>query len=169
MAESPAVVLLSGGLDSATVLALAKREGFVPQCLSFSYGQRHGVELVAARRVAAAMGVERHVEIDIDPAVLAGSALTDDIAVPRRSGAEMPGDGIPVTYVPARNTIFLSYGLALAESIGAWRPLHRRQLAGLQRIPRLPPGVHRGVRGHGQPRDEGSGGGLPADARSEHH
>jgi 7-cyano-7-deazaguanine synthase len=114
------VVLLSGGLDSATVLAVARRDGFATQALTFRYGQRHAVELDAAARVASAGGVGRHVIVDIDPSVLAGSALTDDIPVPRPGAGGTPADGIPVTYVPARNTIFLAYALAWAESLGAW-------------------------------------------------
>ncbi|ESZ99853.1 putative PP-loop superfamily ATPase [Frankia casuarinae] len=112
-----AVVLLSGGLDSATVLAIANQQGFACHALSFRYGQRHEVELAAARRVASALGVVRHVVVDIDLGVFGGSALTDPtIAVPAAGTAEE----IPVTYVPARNTIFLSFGLALAETAGAW-------------------------------------------------
>lgn len=116
--ESNAVVLLSGGLDSATALALAKAEGFVPHALSFRYGQRHVSELLAADRVAAAAGVVRHVVVDLDLRVFGGSALTDDIEVPKDGGAG-EGDGIPVTYVPARNTIFLAYALAYAETVQA--------------------------------------------------
>ena len=120
MPDLPAVVLLSGGLDSATVLAVALDEGFVPHCLSFNYGQRHSVELACARRVAASMGAAGHVVVEVDPAVLRGSALTDDIDVPHPADGTVGTEQIPVTYVPARNTIFLSYGLGLAESIGAW-------------------------------------------------
>jgi 7-cyano-7-deazaguanine synthase len=116
---SKAVVLLSGGLDSATALAIAQAEGFSPYALSFRYGQRHVAELVAAERVAAAAGVTRHVVVDIDLRVFGGSALTDDIAVPKAGGADPGGDAIPVTYVPARNTIFLSFALAYAETVQA--------------------------------------------------
>jgi 7-cyano-7-deazaguanine synthase len=112
-----AVVLLSGGLDSATVLAIARAEGFEPYALSFRYGQRHEVELAAARRVAAALGAVRHAEVDIDLRLFGGSALTDDIEVPHEASED---GAIPVTYVPARNTIFLSFGLAYAETLGAW-------------------------------------------------
>jgi len=112
-------VLLSGGLDSATVLAVARRDGFLPYGLSFSYGQRHAVELEAARRVAAAVGVGRHVVADIDLRTFGGSALTDDIDVPRHGRVEDIGDAIPVTYVPARNTVFLSFALAWAETLGS--------------------------------------------------
>jgi len=119
MRSKSAVVLVSGGLDSATVLAIAREEGYEPYALSFRYGQRHSVELDAARRVAAALGALRHVVADIDLRVFGGSALTDDIDVPhQRSDAEI-GDGIPVTYVPARNTVFLSFALAWAETLGS--------------------------------------------------
>jgi 7-cyano-7-deazaguanine synthase len=113
-----AVVLLSGGLDSATVLAIARSEGYALYALSFRYGQRHSVELEAAHRVAAASCVARHVMADIDLRVFGGSALTDNIDVPHREAADELGDEIPVTYVPARNTIFLSYALAWAETLG---------------------------------------------------
>ena len=110
-----AVCLLSGGLDSSTCLALARREGYACYALSFDYGQRHKIELEAARRVAASIGVERHLVARIGLDAFGGSALTGDIAVPKaRSAAEM-SHGIPVTYVPARNTIFLSFALAWAE------------------------------------------------------
>jgi 7-cyano-7-deazaguanine synthase len=120
MTGKPAVVLLSGGLDSTTVLAIAKAEGYTPYALSFRYGQRHTVELEAAERVAAAQGVARHVIADINLRVFGGSALTDDIAVPHHDSAdELGGDDIPVTYVPARNTVFLSFALAWAETLGS--------------------------------------------------
>jgi 7-cyano-7-deazaguanine synthase len=109
-----AVVLLSGGLDSATTLAICAQQGFEPHALSFDYGQRHRVELNAARRVAAAASALDHRIAKIDLRVFGGSALTDNIAVPKRSATE-----IPVTYVPARNTIFLSYALAWCEVLGA--------------------------------------------------
>lgn len=115
----PAVVLLSGGLDSATTLAIAKAQGFAPAALTFRYGQRHAVEIEAARRVSAAIGVADHRIADIDLRVFGGSALTSDLAVPKgRADAEI-ATGIPVTYVPARNTIMLSFALAFAEVIGA--------------------------------------------------
>jgi len=114
-----AVVLLSGGLDSTTTLAIAKQQGFRLQALSFRYGQRHAVEIAAARRVAQAFGVERHVIVDIDLRVFGGSALTDELAVPKNRPTEEMSTGIPITYVPARNTIFLAYALAFAEVIGA--------------------------------------------------
>jgi len=118
-ADKPAVVLLSGGLDSTTVLAIARTEGYTPYALSFSYGQRHSIELDAARRVAKTFGAARHIVADIDLRVFGGSALTDDIAVPHHEGAEDLGDDIPITYVPARNTVFLSFALAWAETLAA--------------------------------------------------
>ncbi len=114
-----AVCLLSGGLDSATCLAVALREGFETYALSFDYGQRHRVELVAAARVAQALGAAAHKTVAIDLRTFGHSALTDDIAVPKdRTEAEMTGS-IPVTYVPARNTVFLSLALAWAEVLGS--------------------------------------------------
>lgn len=116
----PAVVLLSGGLDSSTVLAIARERGFSPHALTFRYGQRHEAELEAARRVASRMGVARHVVAEIDLRTFGGSALTDSsLAVPKSRGAEELAEGIPVTYVPARNTIFLSFALAWAEVLEA--------------------------------------------------
>lgn len=115
----PAVVLLSGGLDSATVLAIARNEGFECHALSFRYGQRHAAELDAARRVANALGAARHLVLDIDLGVIGGSALTDDIDVPAARPEVSADSGIPVTYVPARNTIFLSFALAWAEVLGS--------------------------------------------------
>ena len=117
--ERRAVVLLSGGLDSATCLAIARAEGFVPYALSFRYGQRHTVELDAARRVAHAIGAAEHVVVDIDLRTFGGSALTDDIEVPKGRDVGAMGGDIPVTYVPARNTIFLSFALAWAEVLGS--------------------------------------------------
>lgn len=111
-----AVVLLSGGLDSATVLAIARDQGFDVTALSFDYGQRHKIELEAAKVLAEKYAVERHVVIDIDLRVFGGSALTDDIDVPKHRSEKKMSDSIPVTYVPARNTVFLSYALALAET-----------------------------------------------------
>jgi 7-cyano-7-deazaguanine synthase len=113
-----AIVLLSGGLDSTTALAIARDQGYVCYALSFDYGQRHKIELTAAQRVASSLGVKEHRIARIDASFFRGSALTDDIAVPKsRSQAEMTD--IPVTYVPARNLLFLSYALAWAEAIGA--------------------------------------------------
>ncbi len=115
-----AVVLLSGGMDSATAAAVARREGFDVYALSFRYGQRHVVELEAARRVAAALPASRHVVLDIDLRAFGGSALTSDVAVPKDTPLERIGaEGVPVTYVPARNTIFLSFALGWAEVLGA--------------------------------------------------
>lgn len=114
----PAVVLLSGGLDSATTLAICRQDGFEPCALSFDYGQRHKLELNAAKRVAAALGAREHRVANIDLRVFGGSALTDDIAVPKNRGSHSESE-IPITYVPARNTIFLSYALAWCEVLGA--------------------------------------------------
>ena len=119
MSGTPAVVLLSGGVDSATVAALAQQAGFAIHALSFRYGQRHLCEVDAARRVAHFMNASSHLVIDFDLRAIGGSALTDDIDVPKNRSAAAISQGIPVTYVPARNTIFLSFGLALAERIGA--------------------------------------------------
>jgi 7-cyano-7-deazaguanine synthase len=116
---SDAIVLLSGGLDSATALAIARADGRRCHALSFRYGQRHAAELAAARRVAAALGAASHRIVDVDLAGVGGSALTDDIAVPKGRDAAEIGHGIPVTYVPARNTIFAAYALAVAEVTGA--------------------------------------------------
>ncbi len=118
-AQKRAVVLLSGGLDSATVLAIARSQGYEAYALSFSYGQRHLWELEAAKSVAASLGAAQHRIAQIDLRVFGGSALTADIAVPKGRATEEMAHGIPVTYVPARNTIFLSFALAWAEVIGA--------------------------------------------------
>jgi 7-cyano-7-deazaguanine synthase len=115
----PAVVLLSGGIDSTTALAMARHQGFAPSALTFRYGQRHAAELDAARRVARALHVRRHEIVDLDLRQFGGSALTDDIAVPKDRAPEDLSRGIPVTYVPARNTIFLAFALAWAEVLGA--------------------------------------------------
>jgi 7-cyano-7-deazaguanine synthase len=114
-----AVVLLSGGLDSATALAIAKQQGFELFALTFAYGQRHAIEIGAARRVAQHLAVQRHIVLPIDLRVFGGSALTSDIAVPKDRPLEELALGIPITYVPARNTIFLSYALAWAEVLEA--------------------------------------------------
>ena len=120
MTQTPrAVVLLSGGLDSATALAIAQRDGFVTCALSFRYGQRHEIELEAARRIAERARVAEHAVVALDFGRFHGSALTSDLPVPKDRSAEEMSGGIPVTYVPARNTIFLSYALAWAEVIGA--------------------------------------------------
>jgi 7-cyano-7-deazaguanine synthase len=115
----PAVVLLSGGLDSTTVLAIAKRQGFTPYALSFDYGQRHIHELKAAESVVAAQGAAKHVVAQIDLREFGGSALTADIAVPKGRSPTALSQGIPITYVPARNTVFLSFALAWAETLGS--------------------------------------------------
>lgn len=112
-----AVVLLSGGLDSSTCLALARSQGFAAHALSFDYGQRHKVELAAARRVAAALGAAQHLILPLDLRPIGGSALTDDIPVPKGRSTQSMGQGVPVTYVPARNTLFLSLALAWAETL----------------------------------------------------
>jgi 7-cyano-7-deazaguanine synthase len=116
---SPAVVLLSGGLDSTTVLAIAKAQGYAPYALSFRYGQRHIHELKAAEQVAQALGAVKHVVAQIDLREFGGSALTADIAVPKGRSVDDMSHGIPITYVPARNTVFLSFALAWAETLGA--------------------------------------------------
>jgi 7-cyano-7-deazaguanine synthase len=114
-----AVVLLSGGLDSATTLAICGREGFDAYALSFNYGQRHQIETLAAKRVAASLGVREHRIAEIDLRVFGGSSLTDEIPVPKNQAEENGRGRIPSTYVPARNTIFISYALAWSEVLGA--------------------------------------------------
>jgi 7-cyano-7-deazaguanine synthase len=115
----PAVVLLSGGLDSATALAIARSDGFSAHALSFRYGQRHQIELESATRIANSLGAVEHVIVDIDLRRFGGSALTADIPVPKGRSAHAIGGGIPATYVPARNTIFLAFALAWAETLCA--------------------------------------------------
>lgn len=117
--NSKAVVLVSGGLDSATALAVARRDKFQTYALSFDYGQRHKAELQAAGRVAAHLGAVSHIVVKIDLRLFGGSALTSDLAVPKGRSANEMGTGIPITYVPARNTIFLSFALAWAEVLQA--------------------------------------------------
>ena len=119
MSKPKAVVLLSGGVDSATTAAVAQRQGFDVHALSFHYGQRHAVELEAARRVVAHLGIRRHVVLEIDLRAFGGSALTSDLAVPLDTPMDQIGASIPPTYVPARNTIFLSFSLAWAETLDA--------------------------------------------------
>ena len=119
MTEKQAVILLSGGVDSATAAAIAKRQGFALHALSFRYGQRHQREIEAAKKVAAFFEAKAHLVLDFDLRAIGGSALTDRIEVPKGRSAADIAHGIPVTYVPARNTIFLSFGLALAERIAA--------------------------------------------------
>ena len=116
---TPAVVLLSGGLDSATALAIAREEGFELYALTVDYGQRHRRELESARRVAEVMGVERHVVLSVDLSQFGSSALTDDVEVPKDRAVDQIERQIPVTYVPARNTVLLSLALAWAEALGA--------------------------------------------------
>lgn len=118
MGRAKAVCLLSGGLDSATVLAIAKSDGFDIFAMSFRYGQRHTVELERAQEVAQSFAVEQHIIVDIDLRQFGDSALTSDIEVPKDRSVTEIGHGIPVTYVPARNTIFLSFALAWAETLG---------------------------------------------------
>ncbi len=115
-----AVVLLSGGLDSSTTLAIAKNEGYEAYALTFRYGQRHESEIIAAKKVARSLGVARHIIFDIDLRSFGGSALTDDIPVPKKRELGEISSDIPVTYVPARNTIFLSLALAWAEVLEAY-------------------------------------------------
>jgi 7-cyano-7-deazaguanine synthase len=117
--EQRAVILLSGGLDSATAAAMARAEGYELYALSVAYGQRHRFELEAARRVARAICVQRHVVVSIDLAQLGGSALTGEIDVPKDRSLDQMEAEIPVTYVPARNTVFLAHGLGYAEVLGA--------------------------------------------------
>jgi 7-cyano-7-deazaguanine synthase len=118
MEARKAVVLLSGGVDSTTTLAIAQSEGFDVHALTFKYGQRHEAEVAAARKVAASFGVCQHAEIEVDLRLFGGSALTSAIPVPKGRTLEEIGHGIPITYVPARNTIFLSFALAWAEVLG---------------------------------------------------
>ncbi|MCA8999044.1 MAG: 7-cyano-7-deazaguanine synthase QueC [Planctomycetaceae bacterium] len=118
--KSDAVVLLSGGLDSATVLAVAKDQGFTCHALSFDYGQRHRLELEAAKAVGKALGVVTHVILPLDLRLIGGSALTSEIDVPKDRNDQEMESGIPVTYVPARNTVFLAIALGMAETIGAF-------------------------------------------------
>ena len=119
MAGKKAVVLLSGGVDSSTALAIAKSEGYEIHALSFRYGQRHEREIDAAKKVASSIGAREHLIIEFNLRAIGGSALTDEIDVPKGRSPNEISHGIPVTYVPARNTIFLSFGLALAEKIEA--------------------------------------------------
>lgn len=117
--KNKAIVLSSGGLDSTTAMAMARQEGYEIYSLSFRYGQRHALELEAAQRVAKALGAKEHLVMDMDLTGIGGSALTDDLDVPKARTDEEMRKGIPVTYVPGRNTIFLSYAVAWAEVVGA--------------------------------------------------
>src|SRR5215212_10329414 len=117
-ANQRAVVLLSGGLDSATTLAIAQNEGYTVSALSFDYGQRHAIELGAARRVAQSLGITTHQIVKLDHSMFSGSALTGGIEVPKSRSEDQISNGIPVTYVPARNTVFLAHALAWSEVIG---------------------------------------------------
>jgi len=119
LGESKAVVLLSGGLDSTTVVAIAREQGFSVYALSFDYGQNHKIELESAQRIAVQLGIARHVIVKVDLRSFGGSALTSDLPVPKHRTADDMGHGIPITYVPARNTVFLSLALAWAETLGA--------------------------------------------------
>jgi len=119
MNSKKAVVLLSGGIDSSTTLVIAKADGYNLYALSFDYGQRHLRELVSAERVARAVGVEKHLTLQLNLREIGGSALTDDLPVPKRRAVDKTNREIPITYVPARNTIFLSYALAWAEVLEA--------------------------------------------------
>lgn len=117
--EKKAVVLLSGGLDSTTVLAIARSQGFKAFALSFNYGQRHSIELESAGKVARSLGVDQHLILNVDLRAIGGSALTDQIDVPKQRELNQMSEGIPVTYVPARNTIFLSFALGWAEVLNS--------------------------------------------------
>ena len=150
---SAAIVLLSGGLDSATCLAIARHEGFAPiYTLAFDYGQRHRHELQAAAIISKHLGAAEHRVIRIDLRQFGKSALTADIAVPKDRDESTMGGDVPITYVPARNTIFLSYALAWAEVLEVRDVFIGVNAAGLQRVPRLPAGVCRGLRADGKPR-----------------
>ena len=164
-----AVVMLSGGLDSATVAAMAQDQGYEVVAISFDYGQRHRSELVAAAAVARALNIADHRTVTLDLRTIGGSALTDTIAVPK-SAPPPDGEEIPVTYVPARNSIFLSIALGLAEVVGARHLFFGANALDYSGYPDCPPGVRRGLRAAGQRGDEGRGSGRgihrarPADA-----
>jgi 7-cyano-7-deazaguanine synthase len=115
MSQSKAIVLLSGGLDSTTTLAIAKDQGFIIHALTFNYGQRHDIEIDAAKKIALCFDIEQHIVVEINLRIFGGSALTADIVVPKDRKTNEMSQGIPITYVPARNTIFLSFALAWAE------------------------------------------------------
>ena len=153
-----AVVLVSGGLDSTTCLAIAKKQGYELYALTLFYGQRHKVELKAARKVAKVYHVKNHLELEVPLTAIGGSALTDrKIKVPKQRSLKEMGKGVPSTYVPARNTVFLSLALAWAEVLGGGAHLHRRKRPGLQRLSRLPAGIHPGLRAPSQVGDQKRG------------
>jgi 7-cyano-7-deazaguanine synthase len=159
--QRSAVILLSGGLDSTTVLAIAKREGYELNAISFRYGQRHSHEIAAAQKIARLAGVRRHVVVDIDLRQFGGSALTGSQAVPKHDSVDDIGAAIPVTYVPARNTVFLSFALAWAETLAArhifigvnaldysgYPDCRPEFIAAFERLANL--GTKAGVEGHG--------------------
>ena len=154
-APRPAVVLLSGGLDSATALAAAHNDGFRCHALTVAYGQRHAVELDAARRVAAALGAVEHRVFPLDLRAFGGSALTADLPVPRDRSAEEMTAGIPITYVPARNTVFLALALAWAETLGAFDLYIGVNAVDYSGYPDCRPEFIAGLRAAGQPRHQG--------------
>ena len=158
-----AVVLVSGGLDSATALAIAKDEGYEPYAITFRYGQRHGVELEAAKKVVAAAGVADHIEVEIDMRRIGGSALTADIDVPKDRGLDEMSDGIPVTYVPARNTVFLSFALAWAEVLEADHIFIGVNALDYSGYPDCRPEYIEAYQADGQPSHQAGGRGQPTD------
>ena len=143
-----AVVLVSGGLDSTVSAAVAKSKGFNVRALTIQYGQRHARELMSAKKVCASLGISDHKVLSVDLRCFGASALTDELAVPK--DREPGASGIPITYVPARNTVFLSLALAFAEAEGARDIFYRCLLCRLLRLSRLSSGVHRCVRKGGQ-------------------
>ena len=154
MEKEKAVVLLSGGLDSCTCMAVAKSKGYDVYPISFNYHQRHSIELEGAKKIAAYYGVKKHLIIETNMEAIGGSALTDEkIEVPE---GDVNRHSVPPTYVPARNLIFLSYAMGYAEARCDAR-LHRRQLRRLLGLPGLPPGVHPEVPGARQLRDDSDG------------
>ena len=167
MNAKPAVILLSGGARFGHHgLSIARQEGFALWALSIDYGQRHRFELEAARRVAAALGVLRHVVLPIRLTEFGGSALTDQIEVPKDRSLDQMEAEIPVTYVPARNTVFLSLALAYAETVGAADIFLGVNAVRLQRLPRLPAGLHRGLPASGQRGHQGGGRRAACSSRS---
>ena len=149
--EKKAIVLLSGGLDSATCLAIAKQQGFAMYAMSFRYGQRHTQELELARYQASTQGVVEHIVIDIDLRPFKGSALTDSqLEVPKHHSVDEITTSIPITYVPARNTIFLSFALGWAESLGAKHIFIGVNALDYSGLSRLPARIHRRLPGDGR-------------------